>query len=95
MAKFEVCGHHWADLSEYGFGVALMNDSKYGYACHGNVLRLSLLRSSKQPDAEADMGSHRFKYCLAPHKVFFLCDMAKFLGYFYFDSDYFLVCIQI
>eukprot|EP01126_Amoeba_proteus_P024131 TRINITY_DN2427_c0_g1_i5.p1 TRINITY_DN2427_c0_g1~~TRINITY_DN2427_c0_g1_i5.p1 ORF type:complete len:1066 (-),score=226.52 TRINITY_DN2427_c0_g1_i5:155-3352(-) len=68
MAKFEVCGHHWGDLSEYGFGVGLLNDSKYGYACHGNILRLSLLRSSKQPDANADMGIHRFSYALLPHK---------------------------
>lgn len=71
MAKFEVCGHHWADLNEYGFGVSLMNDSKYGYACQGNVLRLSLLRSSKQPDDKADMGAHRFKYAIYAHKVCF------------------------
>ncbi|KAJ2894567.1 Glycoside hydrolase, 38 vacuolar alpha mannosidase, partial [Coemansia aciculifera] len=30
MAKFEVCAHRFADLSEYGYGVALLNDSKYG-----------------------------------------------------------------
>lgn len=27
-AKFEVCCHKWADLSEYGFGVAILNDCK-------------------------------------------------------------------
>jgi hypothetical protein len=26
IAKFEVCGHRFADLSEYGYGVALLND---------------------------------------------------------------------
>jgi len=67
VARFEVCGHKWADLSEAGFGVALMSDSKYGYATHGNVMRLSLLRSPKSPDPEADMGSHTFKYALLPH----------------------------
>jgi alpha-mannosidase len=67
VARFEVCGHRWADLSEPNFGVALLNDSKYGYACHGNVLRLSLLRSPKSPDAQADMGKHRFRYALYPH----------------------------
>jgi alpha-mannosidase len=27
-AKFEVCGHRFADLSEFGYGVALLNDCK-------------------------------------------------------------------
>jgi len=67
FARFEVSAHKWADLSEPGYGVALLNDSKYGYACHGNVLRLSLLRSPKSPDAQADMGKHRFRYALYPH----------------------------
>ncbi|KAF9200680.1 Glycoside hydrolase, 38 vacuolar alpha mannosidase [Haplosporangium sp. Z 27] len=56
-AKFEVCGHKFADLSEHGYGVALLNDCKYGYSCHGNVMRLSLLRSPKAPDANCDMGA--------------------------------------
>ena len=45
VARFEVCAHRWADLSEPGYGVALLNDSKYGYDIAGNVIRLSLLRS--------------------------------------------------
>ena len=44
MAKFEVCGHYFADLSERGYGVGLLNDSKYGYTAIDNVLSLSLLR---------------------------------------------------
>ncbi|SDU27273.1 alpha-mannosidase [Verrucomicrobium sp. GAS474] len=67
FARFEVSAHKWADLSEPAYGVALLNDSKYGYACHGNVLRLSLLRAPKSPDPEADMGVHRFRYALYPH----------------------------
>jgi alpha-mannosidase len=67
VARFEVSAHKWADLSETNYGVALLNDSKYGYACHGNVVRLSLLRASKSPDAHADMGTHRFRYALLPH----------------------------
>lgn len=67
FARFEVSAHRWADLSEPGFGVALLNDSKYGHACHGNVLRLSLLRAPKVPDDTADMGRHRFRYALFPH----------------------------
>jgi alpha-mannosidase len=67
FARFEVSAHRWADLSEPNYGVALLNDSKYGYACHAGVLRLSLLRSPKSPDPMADMGEHRFRYALYPH----------------------------
>jgi alpha-mannosidase len=56
MAKFEVCCHKWADLSENGYGVSILNDSKYGFATCGSLMRLSLLRSPKAPDARADMG---------------------------------------
>ncbi len=66
-AKYEVCGHKWADLSEHGFGVAILNDSKYGYSCYGNKMSLSLLRAPKAPDAQADMGEQKFKYALMPH----------------------------
>lgn len=56
MAKFEVCCHKWADLSENGYGVSILNDSKYGFATSGHMMRLSLLRAPKAPDAHADMG---------------------------------------
>ncbi|KAJ3051806.1 Glycoside hydrolase, 38 vacuolar alpha mannosidase [Rhizophlyctis rosea] len=72
LARFEVCGHKFADFSEFGYGVALLNDCKYGYAVHGNVMRLSLLRSPKAPDFHADMGEHTFRYALYPHKGAFL-----------------------
>lgn len=67
MIDPKVCGHKWADLSESGYGVTLMNDCKYGYATHGNVMRLSLLRSPKNPDPVADMGRHIMRYALLPH----------------------------
>lgn len=67
-AQYEVCGHRWADLSEGGYGVALMNDCKYGYDVKGNRLRLSLLRAPKWPDSGADLGEHRFVYSLYPHE---------------------------
>lgn len=67
MAKFEVCCHKWADLSEYNFGVSILNDSKYGFATVGNVMRLSVLRAPKAPDAHADMGRHLVRYGLLTH----------------------------
>ena len=66
-ARYEVPGHRFADLSEHGFGVALLNDCKYGWSCYGNELRLSLLRSPSTPDPEADLGRHEFAYALMPH----------------------------
>lgn len=67
MAKFEVCCHKWADLSEHGYGVSILNDSKYGFATVGNLMRLSLLRAPKAPDAHADMGRHKIKWAILPH----------------------------
>ena len=66
-ARYEVPGHRFADLSEHGFGAALLTDCKYGYSCYDNELRISLLRASKSPDPEADMGRHEFAYALLPH----------------------------
>ncbi|ORX38066.1 glycosyl hydrolases family 38 N-terminal domain-domain-containing protein [Kockovaella imperatae] len=66
-AKFEVCAHTFADLSEYGYGVALLNDCKYGYTVRGNVMRLSLLRGPTEPDLECDMGHHQFSWAIYPH----------------------------
>jgi alpha-mannosidase len=66
-ARFEVCAHGWMDLSEPGFGVALLDDCKYGHSCAGNVMGLTLLRSPKHPDPQADMGRHVFTYSLMPH----------------------------
>ncbi len=76
MAKFEVCCHKWADLSENGYGVSIMNDSKYGFATCGNMMRLSLLRAPKAPDAHADMGKSNSSYqhplTITPHPFFSL-----------------------
>ena len=46
----------YADLSEYGYGVAILSESKYGFSCRGNVLRISLLRAATAPDSEQDQG---------------------------------------
>jgi alpha-mannosidase len=71
-AKFENCVHRFIDVSKPGAGVAILNDSKYGASCRQDnnqhcVLGLSLLKSPKHPDAEADMGEHEFMYSIMPH----------------------------
>lgn len=67
QARFETSMHRWVDFSEPGFGVALLNDSKYGYDAKGNVVRLTLIKSPIFPWPEADQGEHRFRYALFPH----------------------------
>ncbi|MBY6163670.1 hypothetical protein KUV73_22510 [Mameliella alba] len=66
-ARFEVPAQRWADLSEGGFGVAVLNDCKYGYDIRENTIRLTLVKSSTSPDPGADQGHHRFTYALLPH----------------------------
>lgn len=65
-ARFELCAHKWISVEEAGFGAALLNDCKYGHDVRGAVMRITLLRSPKAPDPEADMGLHLFTYSLLP-----------------------------
>ncbi|KAJ8031740.1 Alpha-mannosidase 2C1 [Holothuria leucospilota] len=66
-AKYEVVGHKWANMSQHNWGVALLNNCKYGHSTEHNVMRLSLLKSAKNPDENADMGVHDFTYAVFPH----------------------------
>ncbi|MEA2011560.1 MAG: glycoside hydrolase family 38 C-terminal domain-containing protein, partial [Verrucomicrobiota bacterium] len=67
MAKFEVCAQKYVDISLPDYGVALLNDCKYGHKIHDNVIDLNLLRSPTNPDPDADIGQHEFTYSLLPH----------------------------
>ncbi len=71
-AKFEVSGHKWADMSEYGYGVSLLNDCKYGYSTEENIIKLTLLKAPTYPNPKADKGHHRFTYSLYPHADSFI-----------------------
>ncbi|MFD9502141.1 alpha-mannosidase [Streptomyces sp. NPDC060035] len=73
-ARFEICAHRWLHVAEPGYGVAVLNDSTYGHevtrtphdAGLGTTVRLTLLRAPHSPDPHADLGTHRFRYALAP-----------------------------
>ncbi|MGH7919478.1 MAG: alpha-mannosidase, partial [Candidatus Dormibacteraceae bacterium] len=67
-ARFEVAAHRFVDLSEPGYGVAILNDGKYGHDVLGSEIGLSLLRSPVYPDALADEGEQSFTYALCPHR---------------------------
>ncbi|MDX2162707.1 MAG: glycoside hydrolase family 38 C-terminal domain-containing protein [bacterium] len=62
--RFETCAHKWVHIGESDFGVALINDCKYGHDVKDNVIRLSLLRAPTAPDEHADEGTHLFAYRL-------------------------------
>lgn len=66
-ARFETCAQRFIDLSETGYGVALLNDSKYGHSVRGKTMGLTLLRGPMYPDPQADLGKHHFRYALLPH----------------------------
>ena len=81
-AKFEVFAQKWADLSEYGYGVSLLNNCKYGYNVDKNVMELTLLRSPVDPDPKTDCGVHNFTYALFPHSGDFRAGGTIPAGYF-------------
>jgi len=56
------------EVSEHGYGIALITDSKYGYAVQGNMMRISLLRGPMRPDADADRGKQAFSIAIYPHR---------------------------
>lgn len=66
-ARYEVCAHQWMDLSEENWGIAVLNDCKYGCDIHGGILRLSLLKAGMAPWEKIDRGIHRFTYALYVH----------------------------
>eukprot|EP01028_Stygiella_incarcerata_P010047 TRINITY_DN504_c0_g1_i1.p1 TRINITY_DN504_c0_g1~~TRINITY_DN504_c0_g1_i1.p1 ORF type:complete len:1083 (+),score=271.77 TRINITY_DN504_c0_g1_i1:1065-4313(+) len=68
VARFEACAHRFVDVSERGWGVALLNDCKYGHDVHDSVIRLTLLKSPMAPNKDADKGIHQVRYALFPHK---------------------------
>jgi alpha-mannosidase len=67
-ARFEVCQHKWTDLSENRFGVALLNDGKYGVSVLGGHVRLSLHKGGCHPDPRGDQGDHVCTYSLVAHE---------------------------
>lgn len=75
QAQYEASMHRWVDMSEADFGVALLNDSKYGYDAVEQTVRLTLLRAPVFPDPLADLGEHNFRYALRIHNG--IADLAQ------------------
>ena len=70
VARFETCAHKWADISDNGYGMALMNDCKYGYSVvDDSTIQLSLMRSGNSSIEEVnDQGEHIMSYSIVPHE---------------------------
>lgn len=67
QAKFEVVNHKYTDLSETNYGVAILNDSKYGISVNGSQMHLSLHKGGTRPDIKGDHGEHETVYSFLPH----------------------------
>ncbi|MEY4339410.1 MAG: hypothetical protein RLZ14_1260, partial [Actinomycetota bacterium] len=66
-AKFEVCAHRYVDLGEPNWGVAVLNDGRYGHGVQDGGVRVSLLRAAKFPDPTQDHGQHSVTIAVLPH----------------------------
>jgi len=66
-ARFETPMQRWLDASSHGFGIAVVNDGKYGYSTSGDTLFVTLLRSAKWPDPHSDIGRQLATLSIVPH----------------------------
>jgi alpha-mannosidase len=57
----------WADLADGSKGIAVLNDAMHGFSAQDGVLRMSLIRSSFDPDPVPNPGRHRWRYGIVPH----------------------------
>ncbi|MFC1726407.1 alpha-mannosidase [candidate division KSB1 bacterium] len=57
------------DISDRNSGLAVLNDSKYGFSVDSaGTIGVTCLRSPNSPDPKADIGEHRFSIALYPHR---------------------------
>ena len=81
QAAFEVCNHKYTDISEPGYGIAILNDCKYGISVNGSTLALTLHKGGCNPDVRGDVGVHGFTYSFLPHEGGFAADTTIRQGY--------------
>ena len=69
----EVPALRWADIAGQAAegrdeaGCTLLNDCKYGHSLTGSTLRLTLIRSTYDPDPLPEIGDHAIRMALVPH----------------------------
>ncbi len=57
------------------YGITLVNDSKYGHSCDDDTLRLTLLRTTYDPDPMPEVGDHKIRFCVIAHRG--LCNVTE------------------
>jgi alpha-mannosidase len=62
-------------------GATLLNDSKYGHQVSKDAIRLTLLRSSYDPDPLPELGAHSIRFALVPNVDLFDPAAATRAGY--------------
>ena len=82
QAAFEVCNQKYTDLSEPGYGVAILNDCKYGITAQDSRLALTLHCGGTRPDRRGDAGVHHFTYAFFHHVGGFRAENTVWQGYF-------------
>jgi len=66
-AKYETVAQKWVDFSENNYGVALLNDGRYGFGAEDSTLSITLLKSGSFPYDGASDDLPEFTYSLYPH----------------------------
>lgn len=66
-ARFESVAHKWVDMAEGNYGVALLNNGKYGFGTEDNLLTMTILKSGSFPYDGATDVVPDFTYSLLPH----------------------------
>ena len=67
-ARFESAAQKWVDVSENNYGVAILNDGKYGFGVQEGELSMTLVKSGGFPYEGASDVVPTFTYSLLPHK---------------------------
>ena len=80
-AQFEVSNHKWTDLSESRYGVAILNDCKYGVSTLFSSIGLTLHKGGAHPDISGDCGLHQCVYAFYPHNEGFCAENVIREGY--------------
>jgi len=58
----------FVDISDNEYGLSILSDTKSGFDVKGNTVRITMIRTSYEPDPDPDRGVHDFIYSIYPHK---------------------------
>ena len=65
--RYEMSGHQYSAMENGRYGIALINDCKYGFSAKRDRISLTLLRSPLMPDMYADRGIQKMSFACCPY----------------------------